>query len=209
MDPLIIPAIIAKKPRDVEKLLSRLSGKVNRVMLDFMDGCFVPNFSLDFNLILPKTFQYEAHLMVLKPLERLEDIALDIDWAILHIETLEDVSAAIEKTKAFGLNISLALNPSTSVLSAVPYLDDIDGLLIMTVEPGRYGNKFLPEMLEKIRKLREIDKNIYLEVDGGMTPITVKAAKKAGANAFASGSFIFKKHDISDALMALKKAAQK
>ena len=205
MKPLIVPAIIAESQEELDSMLERLKGEVDRVMLDVMDGEFVPNRSLDFDLNLPEGFEYEVHMMAFDPLERLAKMAEKIDIAILHVETLTDIRAAIEHVRELGLKLTLALNPRTGVDVVEPYLDEVDGVLVMTVDPGAYGGRYIPEALDKVRRIREMDGKIPIEVDGGMDVENSRAARGAGANVIASGSFILKSGDVAQAVAALSR----
>jgi len=203
MEPLIVPAIIAQSQGELESMLGRLRGKVDRVMLDIMDREFVDNTSLDFDFELLEGFEYEAHLMVVNPLERIGGLAGKVDSIILHVEILEDVRAAIGCVKNLELKVILALNPETGVDKVEPYLGEVDGVLVMTVAPGRYGGRFLPETLVKCRRIRKMHGTIPIEVDGGMNPENSRAARKAGATIIASGSYILKSDDVEHAIKAL------
>lgn len=207
MKPKIVPAIIAKSQIELDEMLEKCVGKVDRVMLDVMDGRFVLNTSLDFDFSLIDSLEYEAHLMVLNPLDFLEKIDDKVQTIIFHVETLENISADMNTVIAKGLKLTLALNPETDVDVIKPYLNKVDGVLVMTVIPGKYGSRFLPETLEKVKTIRKMVKKINIEVDGGMTPENVRAAREAGANIFASGSFLLKSDDFGSALSELKKAA--
>lgn len=203
MKPLVVPAIIAESQEELDSMLERLNGKVERVMLDVMDGNFVPNRSLDFDFRLPEGFEYEVHMMAVNPLERLSTMAGKVDIAILHVETLTDIRVAIERVRGLGLHLTLALNPGTGVDVIEPYLDVVDGVLVMTVDPGAYGGKYIPEALEKVRRLRWLKPEFPIEVDGGMNVENSRAAREAGANVIASGSFILKSEDVAKAVEAL------
>jgi len=200
---LIVPAIIAQSQGELESMLGRLRGKVDRIMLDVMDREFVDNTSLDFDFELPEGFEYEAHLMVVNPLERISDLAGKVDSIILHVETLDDIRAAIECVKNLELKVILAVNSETGVDRVEPYLGEVDGVLVMTVAPGRYGGRFLPETLAKCKKIRKMHSTLSIEVDGGMNPENARAAREAGANIIASGSFIMKSEDIALSLRLL------
>ncbi|UCD44464.1 MAG: ribulose-phosphate 3-epimerase [Candidatus Bathyarchaeota archaeon] len=203
MATLIVPAIIAQNQIELDSMLERLKGRANRVMLDVMDGVFVPNRSLDFDFELPEVFEYEVHMMVVEPLERLPSLSGKVDTAIIHVETVSDVGTAISRVMELGLRLTLAINPETEVERVEPYLRDVDGVLVMTVNPGKYGGEFLPEALDKVRRIREIDHEISIEVDGGMNVENSRVARDAGANIIASGSFIMKSDDIERAIWAL------
>lgn len=206
MELLVVPAIIAKTQTELDKMLDRVRGKVRRVMVDVMDGEFVNNTSLDFDFKLPTGLEYEAHLMVKTPLDWVRENADKVDIAVLHVETLENTEAAVDYVKSKVPKVVLALNPETSLDAVLPYLDEIHGILVMTVNPGSFCIEFLPETLEKVKKLREIDKTTSIEVDGCMNPQSIKLARRSGANSFASGSYIFNSPDIDKAIRELEDA---
>ncbi len=206
MDALIVPAIIAKTQDELDRMLERVRGKVERIMLDVMDGAFVPNTSLDFDFNLPADFEYEAHLMVMKPLDWVKENAEKVDIAILHIETLDDIVGAIGFVESKGLKTTLALKPETTLETVLPHLHEVHGILVLTVDPGRYGGKFLHAVLGKIRQLREISAKVSIEVDGGMNPTNARLARDSGANIIASGSYILKSSDVDRAIKELEDA---
>ena len=185
-------------------MLARLVGKVDRAMLDIMDGKFVANTSLDFDLQLPPSLNYEAHLMVENPSEYLEKLVNRVEWAILHVETLKAPEAEIRYFKENGFKVSLAANPGTPLEEILPHLDLLDGVLILTVNPGKHGAEFRPEGLEKIRRLRELGVTLPIEVDGGVNPGTILEIKDAGANVFACGSYLMKFDDVANGIQSLR-----
>jgi ribulose-phosphate 3-epimerase len=206
MEPMIVPAVIAGDQNELGELLSRLRGVANRVMLDFMDGEFVSGTSLQFDLHLPEGFSYEAHLMVRRPLSYLARLSGRVETIILHIETLDDVGRAIVSTRRAGFKVMLAISPGTPVEFVAPYLREIEGVLVMTVEPGKFGADFLPWTLDKVRALKVMDGHVTIEVDGGMNPDNARAAREAGANIFASGSYIIRSQYIGRAFRELEEA---
>lgn len=206
MELLVVPAIIAKTQSELDGMLDKVRRKVKRIMIDVMDGEFVTRTSLDFDFKLPTIFEYEAHLMVEKPLDWVRENADKVDIAILHVETLDNIESAIDYVQGKGLRVTLALKPETKVDAVLPYLSKVHGILIMTVHPGKYGGKLLPETLEKVKRLREIDEMIPIEVDGGMNHKNARLARDFGANIFASGSYIFKSDDIDKAIEELEDA---
>lgn len=210
MNTLVVPAIITDSQKELDQMLIKVIGKVKRVQLDIMDGEFVPNTSLNFDFKLPEGIEYEAHLMIMDPLEWIRDNAHKVDLITTHIETLQDIDFTIEYVKEQGVKINLALVPKTPIESITPYLKKIDGLLVMTVDPGSYciNKEFNPEPLKKIRELRKKDQSIPIEVDGCMNPENVKLARESGANIFASGSYILKSENLDRALMELRDAAK-
>ena len=206
--PLIVPAMIAKTQLELDALVKRMKSVVGRVQLDVMDGRFVSNTSLQFNFILPKGLEYEAHLMVEKPLEWIEKYSQKIKIAIMHVETLKDIESAIDFVRKKEINVYLSLRPETPAKVVLPYINGIDGVQIMTVDPGNYCDKFLSEPLKKISKIRKISSTIPVEVDGCMNPETIKLARQAGANIFATGSYIIKSSDVGKALRELQQATR-
>ena len=108
MDTLVVSAIIAKTQTELDGMLGRVRGKIKRVQLDVMDGKFVPNTSLNFDFKLPTGFEYEAHLMVNKPLEWVKKNADKVDIVIMHVETLKDIGAAIDYVENKGVKVNLA-----------------------------------------------------------------------------------------------------
>jgi len=203
---IIVPAIIVKSQSELDEMLGRIEGEAERVMLDLMDGRFVPNSSLEFDFELPSGFEYEAHMMVMDPEGYIDRLEGRVQWAILHFETLDDPSGTIRRFKDRGFSVSLASNPDTSLEEVLPYLDDVDGVLVLTVNPGKYGAQFRPDALEKVRRLRDMGMSISIEVDGGINSETIVVARDAGADVFASGSFILKSDDAGERIRMLREA---
>lgn len=172
-------------------------------MLDIMDGSFVPSHSLDFNFQVPDKWKYEAHLMISNPYEAVMKLANKVEIIIFHIETVTNPLELIEVIKSKELESYIAINPETPVDSIKPYVSELDGILIMTVTPGKYGGKFIEEVLEKVKELRSNSK-INIEVDGGMTPENARKAIEAGANIIASGSYIMNAKNPDEAFKTLK-----
>jgi ribulose-phosphate 3-epimerase len=203
----IIPAIIAENQNDLETKLNKVTGLVNIVQLDFMDNKFVPNSSLWFDYNLPSVdIIFEAHLMIKHPLSWIEKNLDKIDIFLVHYESSDDISSVINLVRDANRSIGLVINPGTSIKEIVPYLDRIDQVLVMTVNPGFYGSPFLPETLRKIRWLASKYPDLDLEVDGGITAETISEAFQAGANKFVSGSFIIKSADPQGAINSLKQS---
>lgn len=204
MKKLIVPAIIAKDQKLLDKRLNNVKDKVSLIQLDVMDGKFVKNSSLNFNFKIPKTkAKFEAHLMVKDPLKWLKKHIKKIDTVIIHFES-KNLDKAIDFAKKKKKKIGLALNPKTKVTDVLPYLHKIDQVLILTVNPGFYGSKFLPKNLKKVKEIKNFKHNLILEVDGGMSPKTIKQAAKAGTDLFVSGSYTVDSKDPAKALKILK-----
>ena len=202
----IIPAIIAKSQQELEDKINKVKEYVEIVQLDVMDGEFVPNNSIDFDFKLPKVnCFFEAHLMIKNPDEWVKKHIKKVDMVLAHIETCKKPKKLVDFVKDNGKDVGFVLNPETPLSTIMGFIDDIDQVLIMTVNPGFYGSPFLPEMLDKIKKLREFKSDLNIEVDGGVTNETIHLVDKAGANMFVSGSYIVKSDDIRQAIASLKK----
>jgi ribulose-phosphate 3-epimerase len=201
----IIPAIIAKNQKELNDTISKVVAYVDLIQLDIMDNQFVPNTSLFFDFFLPKTkCQYEAHLMVQEPQDWIAQHGNKVDTILVHFESKYSANTIIELVKAQGKKVGFVLNPDTSLDKINNFIDDLDQVLIMTVNPGFYGSPFLPKMLEKIRELRSMKKTLDIEVDGGITDKTIALVDQAGANMFVSGSFIVKAENVEEAINTLK-----
>lgn len=209
MEKKIVPAIIAKNQTELNASLSKVLDYFNLVQLDIMDNKFVPNTSLFFNFSLPKSnCKYEAHLMIKDPQDWVEKNIDKVHTVLVHFESDYNPDKIIDFVKKHNKKFGFVLNPETSVEKISEYIDNLDQVLIMTVNPGFYGSPFLPEMLEKIKKLREMKNTLDIEVDGGITDKTISLVDIAGANIFVSGSYIVKSADIKGAINNLEKIIQ-
>ncbi len=205
MKKVIIPAIIAKTQKELEDILSRIKDSARRLQLDIMDNKFVPNTSLDFDFELPQgKYEFEAHLMIENPEEWIDRNWKKVETIIAHFETLENPGRIVENVRRKGKKIAFALNPDTGVNQIKEYLTSLDQVLVMTVHPGFYGGKFLPEALEKIRRLRELKPDLDIEVDGGINDGTISAVNEAGANLFVSGSYLVGSGNVEERIKILK-----
>jgi ribulose-phosphate 3-epimerase len=170
--------------------------------IDVMDGMFVPQISLGMPVIKSirpaSDLVFDVHMMVTKP-ERYIDAFADCgaDIITFHLEATEDPDACIEMIRARGVKVGLSIKPGTPVEAAEPYLDKIDMLLIMTVEPGFGGQKFIPASYERIPQARKMitdrNLNVDIEVDGGIKLDNVDSVLDAGANIIVAGSAVYGK----------------
>ena len=181
---------------------------------DVMDGHFVPNISFGMPVLkslhkaLPDAF-YDVHLMIDDPLTYAEPFAkAGASLITFHLECGCDTAATLARIKALGCKTGLSVKPHTSVQALFPYLDQLDLALVMSVEPGFGGQKFMPMALDKIRALREeIDRrglSCLLEVDGGVDAVTGPACVEAGADVLVAGSAVFGAADPAAAVAGLK-----
>ena len=202
----IIPAIIANTQSELNERLDKVKDIVSTVQLDIMDNRFVPNTSLWFDYLLPESkLIYEAHLMIMHPKKWILTHLETIDIFLVHYESSDDIDSMIKMVKNVEKSIGLVINPETPVEKIYPYVDKIDQILVMTVNPGFYGSPFLPNTLLKIQNLHKLSARIDIEVDGGITDKTISSVAQAGANKFVSGSFIIKSPNPKIAINQLMK----
>jgi ribulose-phosphate 3-epimerase len=184
---------------------------VSYLHIDVMDGTFVP--SISFGIPVIETIRphsklfFDVHLMITEPERYVEEFAkAGADLIDFHVESTEDPAAVIRKIRACGKKVGITFKPATPVSAILPYLEQVDMVLVMTVEPGFGGQKLIPECLEKVRELRRICDERGLptdiEVDGGITRENLREAMDAGANVIVAGSAVFK-GDVQENLRAL------
>lgn len=168
--------------------------------IDVMDGDFVP--SISFGMPVIKSIRkeskmfFDVHLMVTEPERYIRDfVNCGADSITVHAEACEDLERTIERIKDAGVKVGVSIKPATPVNDISHMLEDVDMVLVMTVQPGFGGQKYMDECTEKIQELRElIDKenlNVDIEVDGGINEGTIETVMKAGANIFVAGSWVF------------------
>lgn len=171
------------------------------IHFDVMDGMFVPSISFGMPVLASihdATEQFmDAHLMVQEPIRYVEAFQkAGADYVTVHLEACEDVKTTLDKIHACGMKAGLAVNPETDVKELVPYLEDVEMILIMSVQPGFGGQKFIPESLDKIREVRAMlnEKNLEtdIQVDGGIYVENVREVLDAGANVIVAGSAVFR-----------------
>ncbi|MCX8147467.1 MAG: ribulose-phosphate 3-epimerase [Candidatus Woesearchaeota archaeon] len=206
----IVPSLLSVE-KDAQKYAAMVENYVKRMQFDVMDGIFVEEkaFSSDEVYHVNTKAKKEAHLMTIKPADDIPDYALaGADTIIFHIEAKGDPKETIRLIREAEAKVGIALNPKTPVKKIVPYLNDVDIVLVMTVEPGKGGQNMIEDCLKKVSEIRKIKKEIDIEVDGGINATNIKKAKDAGANLFVCGYSIFGEKDPVEAIKKLKEAAQ-
>lgn len=185
--------------------------------LDVMDGRFVPNISYGMSIIStmkkPATKTFDVHLMILEPEKYFEDFKkAGADILTIHQEVSPHLHRSLQAIKALGMKAGVALNPSTPIHTLEDVLCDIDLVLIMSVNPGFGGQKFINHSLHKIRQLKDMIKNLgvetLIEVDGGITLENAETVIKAGADALVAGNTVFSSPNPADTIKKLKQAGK-
>lgn len=202
-------AELGKEILDVEK------GGADYIHVDVMDGHFVPNITLGpmiVSAIRPlTTLPLDVHLMIEKPSQYVEAFAdAGADYITVHVEADPHLHRTIQMIKSKGVKAGVVLNPGTSAEVIKPILQDVDMVLLMTVNPGFGGQSFIPSVVPKIKRIREwamkVNPALEIEVDGGINPETAAICAEAGADVFVAGSAIYNKPDRRTAIEELKKA---
>jgi ribulose-phosphate 3-epimerase len=210
MEAEVIPAILVKTRGELLHRISQVRGLVREIQIDVMDGVFVPNKTIGLEELkgLPEA-AYEFHWMVTNPDKWIAEIH-GPHMHLVHAETIQSagslakVEAAVKKS---GGRLGFALNPETPLDALLPFMPKAKRVLVMTVHPGFSGQKYLYEMEQKIRRLRQMYPKLDIEVDGGVNDETISHAYSSGANLLAAASAIFAAKDIKGAIDHLKKRA--
>jgi len=191
-----------------EKLQPFLADFGNWVQIDITDGKFVPTktvINLENLKYFTKKANVEFHLMINRPEKVIgEWVRLGPKRIIVHIEAIEDMNELLNVCREKDIEIGLALNPETPNVMIEPWINAVDLILFLGVHPGQGGQEFIPEVLEKIKSLRQNFPNVKIEVDGGIRAENTAELKNAGADVFVVGSGILKAPDIEKTINELK-----
>ena len=216
---LINPSILNANFNDLENEIAKVAPTSDYLHLDIMDNIFVPNFTFDLNrafeIINFSQLPVDAHLMVDNPDEIAPLYAENGCTSVtFHLEAASDVAQTIKDIRANGTKVGLAIKPATQFADVEKWIELIDMLLIMTVEPGFGGQSFMHDQMPKVRQARtSIEKLLKskptLQIDGGVSLETIAEAAQAGANCFVAGSAVYKSDKPAEMVSNLREMAQK
>ena len=195
--------------------IAKIASVSDLLHLDVMDDRFVPNFTFDFEaaskIIEQSPLPVDAHLMVAD----VDSIAIEYAEigaasVTIHVEAANDIQSTLRGIRKAGARSAVALKPGTEIDQYSNFIDDVDMFLIMTVEPGFGGQKFMADMMEKVRRTRVIigSRPIWLQVDGGISLETLEIAREAGADTFVAGSAVFNSDDPAQMINLLRAKAE-
>jgi ribulose-phosphate 3-epimerase len=203
----IIPAILTKDIVELKETLAKLEGLVDWVQIDIMDNKFVPNISIPVkNLIDINTdINLEAHLMIFNPEKVFADCEkAGIKRVIFHLEAVDDVDKVLARMDEYSFEKGIAINPETKVKKIEPYLDRVDLVLFLSVNPGFQGQGFIAGVLDKVKELKKFDSKIIIEDDGGVNADNIKQVADAGVDLIVAGSAVLKGGDVEENLNKLR-----
>lgn len=204
----IAPSVLASDFTKLRQELGRVSA-ADYIHLDIMDGHFVPNISYGPDVVAqlrPVTeIPFDVHLMITNPLKYLDRfVDAGADIICFHVECEDDTAQVIEAIKKAGKKPALAVKPGTDISRVYPFAEDLFMVLVMTVEPGFGGQKFMPEQMEKVRALKAKFPELLVEVDGGINRETIEACREAGVDICVAGTGVFRAEDAEKEIRFLQ-----
>ena len=215
---LINPSILNAKFDDLANEIAKVSLNADQLHLDIMDNIFVPNFTFDFQrakeIIAFSDLPVDAHLMIADPdISAPKYAQAGCVSVTFHLEAAKNIGQTISDVKSNGAKVGVAVKPGTPFSLVEPFIEQMDLLLIMTVEPGFGGQSFMHEQMDKVKTARSRIELIkggkpLIQVDGGISLETIGEAASAGANCFVAGSAVYKSADPENMVQLLRKSAE-
>jgi len=210
METIISPSILSADFANLEADIKRVEPYVPWLHIDVMDGHFVPNISIGVPVVKSvrkvTNLFLDTHLMIENPIKYVDAfVDAGADLITFHYEaTLDKTIETIDKIKSRGVKVGISIKPKTSVDEIKEYINLVDMVLIMTVEPGFGGQKFISDCAQKIAQVKKINKNVLVQIDGGINNETAKICLDLGADSLVAGSYIYGAKDIKIAIESLK-----
>lgn len=210
---IISPSILSADFANLEKDIKTVENfGADWIHVDVMDGHFVPNITIGIPVVKSikkvTSLPLDVHLMISNPEKYIEDFAIaGADILTFHYEAVEEknIPTLIEKIHSFGIKAGISIKPKTNPDTILKYLNKADLILVMTVEPGFGGQKFIQDCAEKIKIIKQnAPQNLIIQVDGGINNITGKICTDYGANSLVAGNYIYKSEDIQHAIASLR-----
>ena len=210
-DVRITPSILNANRDDLRNEIAKIASVSDLLHLDVMDDLFVPNFTFDFEasskIIEECPIPVDAHLMV-ADVDTVAAAYAEVGAAsvTVHVEACEDIRKTLRAIRSAGARAAIAVKPQTKIDLYADFFDEVDMVLVMTVEPGFGGQKFMADMMDKVRRTRSLigDREIWLQVDGGISLDTIEIARNAGADTFVAGSAVFSAQEPADMVNKLR-----
>jgi len=207
----VVPAILTDDPKALEAMVRQSEVFTDYVQFDIMDGHFVPSQSITREHLgsLSMKLSWEVHLMVLHPEEHLKSFhQAGAQKVVFHYEATPSPREVISLARDLGLGVGLAVSPDTAVSSFLPLADEVDSILFLTVHPGFYGSKFIPEVMDKVTELRGTRPDIEIGVDGGIKESNITKVAQTGVDVIYAGSAIFRQPQPGESFRRLQALAQ-
>ena len=207
----VVPAILTNDPRALETMVRQAETFTTYVQFDIMDGQFVPSRSITGEHLagLSMKLSWEAHLMVLHPGDYLQGFRqAGAQKVIFHYEATPSPQEVISLATNLGLRVGLAVNPDTPVSAILSVADEVESVLFLTVQPGFYGSKFMPKVMDKVVELRSARPDVEIGVDGGIKESNITQVARAGVDVIYVGSAIFLQPQPGESFRQLLALAQ-
>lgn len=189
----VVPALLTDDPKALENMVRQAETFTDYVQFDIMDGQFVPSRSITWEHLarLPMKLSWEAHLMVMHPEACLEDFQrTGAQQIVFHYEATSSPREVISLVRNLGLRVGLAINPETPISAILPLTSEVDSVLFLSVNPGFYGSKFIPAVLDKIVEFRRHQPGMEIGIDGGIKENNITRIARSGVNTIYVGSAI-------------------
>jgi ribulose-phosphate 3-epimerase len=207
----LVPAILTDNPQTLEAMVHQAETFASYVQFDIMDGVFVPSNSINYQHLarIPMKLDWEAHLMVESPEKYLEGLKqAGAQKVVFHYEAAPSPKEVISQLRKLNLAVGLAINPETPNSAILPLTDKVDSLLFLSVHPGFYGSKFMPEVLDKIKDLHRQCPVLEIGIDGGIKEDNIATAARSGVDYIYIGSAVFLRENPGDSYRYLNKLVQ-